>query len=70
MPTSLYAPYALRTSPHLSTCASRRPRPPTLAQVKEVTSQYTHKDFRWKAEALLALQEMAEQYLTALLEDA
>ena len=42
-------------------------RPP---QVREVTSQYTHKEFRWKAEALLALQEMAEAYLTALFEDA
>ena len=39
-------------------------------QVREVTAQYTHKDFRWKAEALLALQEMAEAYLVALFEDA
>jgi histone H3/H4 len=35
-----------------------------------VTQQYTHKEFRWKGEALLALQEMAEAYLTALFEDA
>lgn len=46
------------------------PAPRPGAQVREVTSQYTHKDFRWKAEALLALQEMAEAYLVALLEDA
>lgn len=47
------------------------PPPPTpCTQVREVTSQYTHKEFRWKAEALLALQEMAEAYLVALLEDA
>lgn len=43
---------------------------PFARLVKEVTSQYTHKEFRWKADALLALQEMAEAYLVALLEDA
>ena len=35
-----------------------------------MAAQYTHKDFRWKADALLALQEMAEAYLVALFEDA
>jgi histone H3/H4 len=39
-------------------------------QVREVTQQYTSKEFRWKAEALLALQEAAEAYLTGLFEDA
>jgi histone H3/H4 len=39
-------------------------------QVREVTSQYTHKDYRWKSDALLALQEMAEAYLVTLMEDA
>ena len=38
--------------------------------MREVTSLYTTKEFRWKASALLALQEMAEAYLVALLEDA
>lgn len=47
-----------------------RPHLVVVSQVREVTAQYTHKDFRWKAEALLALQEMAEAYLTALFEDA
>ena len=39
-------------------------------QVRQTLSEYTRKEFRWKAAALLALQEMAEAYLVGLLEDA
>lgn len=40
-------------------------------QVREVTQEYApRKDFRWKADALLALQEMSEAYLVSLFEDA
>jgi len=40
-------------------------------QVREVTHEYAPStDFRFKAEALLALQEMAEAYLVGLFEDA
>ena len=36
-----------------------------------MTQEYAPtKDFRWKADALLALQEMAEAYLVGLFEDA
>ena len=70
--TAAAALWAVRPRASLTPLLHTFPSHPSLAraQVKEVTSQYTHKDFRWKAEALLALQEMAEQYLTALLEDA
>ena len=65
-PTGAQWPLATR-----SPVPAAPPSPPTpCTQVREVTSQYTHKEFRWKAEALLALQEMAEAYLVALLEDA
>jgi histone H3/H4 len=37
--------------------------------VREVTHQYTMRDVRWKAEAILALQEAAEYYLVGLFED-
>jgi histone H3/H4 len=44
---------------------------PTLLQVREVCQEYApSKEFRWKAEGLLALQEMAEAYLVSLFEDA
>ncbi|RYG51695.1 hypothetical protein EON67_02840 [archaeon] len=39
-------------------------------QVRQVTQEYDPtKDYRWKADALLALQEMAEAYLVGLFED-
>jgi histone H3/H4 len=38
--------------------------------VKEITQAYSSKDFRWQAEALLALQESAEAYLVGLMEDS
>lgn len=44
---------------------------PFARLVREVTYEYAvNKEFRWKAEALLALQEMAETYLVGLFEDA
>lgn len=44
---------------------------PVFVQVREVTQEYAPtKDFRWKADALLAFQEMAEAYLISLFEDA
>jgi len=39
-------------------------------QVREITATYTRREFKWKAEAILALQEMAEAYLVGLFEDA
>jgi histone H3/H4 len=39
-------------------------------QVREITTLYTRREFKWKAEAILALQEMAEAYLVGLFEDA
>lgn len=39
-------------------------------QVRQVAQEYDPtKDYRWKADALLALQEMAEAYLVGLFED-
>lgn len=38
--------------------------------VREITATYTRREFKWKGEAILALQEMAEAYLVALLADA
>lgn len=38
--------------------------------MKEVTQQYTSRDLRFKADAMLALQESAEAYLVGLFEDA
>jgi len=46
-------------------------RPALALQVKEVCQEYApHKDYRWQAQALMALQEMAEAYLVGLFEDA
>ena len=38
--------------------------------VREITATYTRREFKWKGEAILALQEMAEAYLVGLFEDA
>ena len=38
--------------------------------MREVTQQYTNREIRWKGEALMAMQEAAEAYLTGLFEDA
>lgn len=35
-----------------------------------MTQQYTSREIRWKAAALLAMQEAAESYLVGLFEDA
>ena len=43
---------------------------PLPLQVREITATYTRREFKWKAEAILALQEMAEAYLVGLFEDA
>ncbi|KAK6141079.1 hypothetical protein DH2020_025191 [Rehmannia glutinosa] len=39
-------------------------------QVKEITSQYAPSIARWQAEALVALQEAAEDYIVQLFEEA
>lgn len=43
---------------------------PFARLVREVTRQYTSRDLRFKADAMLALQESAEAYLVGLFEDA
>jgi len=43
---------------------------PFARLVREVTHQFTSKDFRWQAAAILALQEAAEAHLVGLFEDA
>mmetsp|Transcript_34376 Transcript_34376/g.45470 ORF Transcript_34376/g.45470 Transcript_34376/m.45470 type:complete len:147 (+) Transcript_34376:202-642(+) len=43
---------------------------PFARLVKEVQCDYTPKDYRWQASALLALQEAAEAHLVRLFEDA
>jgi hypothetical protein len=50
---------------HTSLPPSLRP-PPCLNTPQEFTS----KEIRWKAEALMAMQEAAEYYLVGLFEDA
>ena len=42
----------------------------SIKQVREITATYTRREFKWKADAILALQEMAECYLVGLFEDA
>ena len=39
-------------------------------QVRELQLQYTHKEYRWQAEALMAMQEAAEAHLIKIFEDA
>jgi hypothetical protein len=43
-----------------------------VVQIKEVASNVSYglEPFRWQPQALLALQESAEHYLTLLFEDA
>jgi histone H3/H4 len=43
---------------------------PFARLVREVTQEFTRREIRWKAEALLATQEAAEAYLVGLFEDA
>jgi histone H3 len=43
---------------------------PFARLVREVTNEFTRREIRWKAEALLATQEAAEAYLVGLFEDA
>ena len=43
---------------------------PLLLSVEQVQLQFTNKEFRWQASALLAMQEAAEAYLVHLFEDA
>jgi hypothetical protein len=43
------------------------PPTPHLALFEQ---EFTSRDIRWKAEALLAMQEAAEYYLVGLFEDA
>lgn len=51
-----------------------RTRDGALAQVREITQTYNSMpsagEKRWQAEALMALQEAAEEYLVHLYEDA
>lgn len=43
---------------------------PFARLVKEVQTYFFRKDYRWSAQAMLALQEAAEAHLVALFEDA
>ena len=43
---------------------------PFARLVRELTQNYNNTGLRWQAEALLAMQEAAEVYLTQLFEDA
>jgi histone H3-like centromeric protein A len=43
---------------------------PFARLVRELTQAYNNTGLRWQAEALLAVQEAAEVYLTTLFEDA
>mmetsp|Transcript_18413 Transcript_18413/g.46394 ORF Transcript_18413/g.46394 Transcript_18413/m.46394 type:complete len:135 (+) Transcript_18413:45-449(+) len=43
---------------------------PFARLVRELTESYNNTGLRWQAEALLAMQEAAEDYLTRLFEDA
>ena len=43
---------------------------PFARLVKEVQSNFFRKEYRWQADALLALQEAAEAHLIGLFEDA
>lgn len=45
-------------------------RLPFARVVKEVQHSVSTKEYRWQAEAMLALQEAAEAHLTGLFEDA
>lgn len=45
-------------------------RLPFARLVKEVQTDIYRKEYRWQAEAILALQEAAESHLTGLFEDA
>jgi len=38
--------------------------------VQEILNDWTNKQYRWQAQALLALQEAAEAHIVKLLEDA
>jgi histone H3/H4 len=43
---------------------------PFARLVREICAYYSRRDFLWQPEAILALQSMAEEYLTDLLADA
>jgi histone H3/H4 len=43
---------------------------PFARLVKEVQTYFSRKEFRWQANAILALQEAAEAHLVSLFEDA
>lgn len=45
-------------------------RLPFARLVKEVQTYFSRKEYRWQANAMLALQEAAEAHLVSLLEDA
>eukprot|EP01038_Epipyxis_sp_PR26KG_P012418 gene12418-16653_t len=45
-------------------------RLPFARLVKEVQTYFYRKEFRWQAEAMVALQEAAESHLVGLFEDA
>lgn len=43
---------------------------PFARLVREVQTMFSRKDFRWQAEAMMALQESAEAHLIGIFEDA
>ncbi|KAM7259979.1 hypothetical protein ACFE04_015720 [Oxalis oulophora] len=46
------------------------PAAPFIRTVREITQKYSLQVSRWQAEALIALQEAAEEYLIRMLSDA
>ncbi|PSS03949.1 histone H3-like centromeric protein [Actinidia chinensis var. chinensis] len=52
------------------TCNLLIPAAPFIRSVKEISNYFAPQITRWKAEALVALQEAAEDYLVHLFEDA
>jgi len=46
------------------------PHAPILRLIREIVHNLTHKEYRFKMDALLAMQEAAEVYLTNLFEDS
>ncbi|KAF3439885.1 hypothetical protein FNV43_RR18163 [Rhamnella rubrinervis] len=62
---------ALREIRHFQkSCNLLIPAAPFIRTVREITSQYSQQVNRWKPEALVALQEAAEDFLVHLFEDA
>ncbi|KAL5171641.1 histone H3-like centromeric protein HTR12 [Glycine soja] len=61
---------ALREIPHFQrSCELLIPAAPFIRCVKQITNQFSSEVSRWTPEAVVALQEAAEEYLVHLFED-